>query len=432
MKHPNTCVVGLQWGDEGKGRITDLLAPEFDMVVRYQGGGNAGHTIIEKEKFILHLVPSGILHPNVQCVIGNGVVVDPALLLQEIQELEARGVRVTGRLFLSDRAHLVFPFHKRLDALNEGHGQRIGTTGRGIGPCYTDKVARLGIRVADLYAPDDLADRLRHVVAQKNMILEKVYGQEPIDAEAVITQARADAARLAPYVADTVRLLHDAARGGKSVLFEGAQGSLLDIDMGTYPYVTSSNSTTCGIAAGLGIPPRSVQKVLGVVKAYATRVGEGPFPTELVDATGERIRAAGKEYGATTGRPRRCGWFDAVAARHSVMINGVDALAVTMLDVLADFPAVKVCTAYRIDGTRVENFPADVGRLRRAVPEWIEMPGWGRGIAEARAAGQIPPPARAFLDTLSRLLDVPVEIVSVGAHRDSVIRLARGAEAGRP
>lgn len=422
-KTPNTCVVGLAWGDEGKGRITDLLAPDFDLVVRYQGGGNAGHTIVEKTKFILHLVPSGILHPKVQCVIGNGVVVDPEMLVAEIQELESRGVAVTGRLFLSERAHLVFPFHKRLDALNEGRGQKIGTTGRGIGPCYTDKIARLGIRVVDLFNPAYLEERIRRVVEGKNVLL-KAYDQPPIDAAETLAQARASAQKLKPYVADTVKLIHEAVRGGKSVLFEGAQGSLLDVDLGTYPFVTSSNATTGGIAAGLGIPPRSVEKVLGVVKAYTTRVGEGPLPTELKDATGDRIREKGKEYGATTGRPRRCGWFDAVAARYSVMINGVDALAMTMLDVLGGFETVKICTEYRCPGgERIRDFPADLMKLRDCEPSYVELPGWGDEIAAARKARDIPANAHAFLRTVEELLGVPIEIASVGAHRDSVIHL---------
>ncbi len=422
MKHPNTCVVGLQWGDEGKGRITDLLAPQFDLVVRYQGGGNAGHTIVEKDKFILHLVPSGILHPDIQCVIGNGVVVDPELLLQEIQELKSRGVSVAGRLFLSERAHLVFPFHKQLDALQESQGRKIGTTGRGIGPCYTDKIARLGIRVVDLYTPEHLETRLRQVVESKNRLLAS-YDQGPLDFAGILEAARTDAARLAPYVADTVKLLHEAIAGGKSVLFEGAQGSLLDVDLGTYPYVTSSNSTTCGIAAGLGIPPRSVQKVLGVVKAYTTRVGEGPFPTELANPEGDRIREKGKEYGATTGRPRRCGWFDAVAGRYAVMINGVDTLAITMLDVLGGFERIKICTEYRCGNERIRDFPADLSRLEACQPQYIELAGWSDAISQARQADEIPVQAKTFLDTVSSLLGAPIEIVSVGAHRDHVIHL---------
>ncbi len=419
---PNTCVVGLAWGDEGKGRITDLLAPDFDLVVRYQGGGNAGHTIVEKTKFILHLVPSGILHPQVRCVIGNGVVVEPGMLVDEIRELESRGVSVAGRLFLSERAHLVFPFHKRLDVLAEGKGQKIGTTGRGIGPCYTDKTARLGIRVVDLFNPGYLKERLGRSIEMKNVTL-RAFDQPPIDAEETFRQALADADRLKPYVADTVKLVHEAIRGGESILFEGAQGSLLDVDLGTYPFVTSSNATTGGIAAGLGIPPRSVEKVLGVVKAYTTRVGEGPLPTELTDDTGNRIREKGKEYGATTGRPRRCGWFDAVAARYSVMINGVDSLAMTMLDVLGGFETVKICTEYACGGETIRDFPADVPKLKTCTPRYIELPGWGDEIASARRAGEIPANARTFIGTVEKLLGVPIEIASVGAHRDSVIHL---------
>jgi adenylosuccinate synthase len=420
----STCVVGLQWGDEGKGKIVDLLAGHFDMVVRYQGGGNAGHTIVEEaQTFILHLVPAGILHPRVQAVIGNGVVVDPQQLLAELQVLRDQRVRVDGRLFLSERAHLVMPYHKQLDALTEQTRGKLGTTKRGVGPCYTDKIARVGIRVIDLYAGRHFEEKLRSAVENKNRIFRALFDAEPLSYEQILKDYLGYAEQLRPYVSDTVLLLHRALREGRKILFEGAQGTLLDVDLGTYPFVTSSNSTTCGIAAGLGIPPRSVQKVLGVTKAYTTRVGEGPFPTQMEEAEMGRLRERGKEYGATTGRARRCGWLDLVALKYAVTINGVDSLAVTKMDVLSGYPMIRVCTAYRHGGERLDHFPCRVDVLEEIEPEYLELEGWEGDFKEVRSRKELPRTARLFVELLEGRLGVPIEMISVGAERSQVIRL---------
>ena len=419
-----TCVVGVQWGDEGKGKIVDLLAAQADVVVRFQGGGNAGHTVVVNgEKFVLHLVPSGILHRGSTSVIANGVVVDPIQLLEEIGRLRERGVKVGKNLLISDRAHVVMPWHKLIDQLAEGSdAQKIGTTKRGIGPCYADKAARKGIRIADLYRPDSLKERLDVLVSEKNRILKALYGAAPLDATGIFEEYRGLAARIKPHVGDALGFVNDALDRKKRVLFEGAQGSLLDIDFGTYPYVTSSNSDACGISAGAGVAPKKVGHILGVAKAYCTRVGEGPFPTELVDDVGERLRSVGSEFGSLTGRPRRCGWFDTVTSRHAVLINGIDGLVITKLDVLDQFAEIRVCTSYRLDGKKTREMPVDCESLSRCTPVYETFPGWKADTSKAKSFRDLPKGARAYLNFLEKALGVPVVMISVGKDREKTIR----------
>ena len=412
MSERNACVVGMQWGDEGKGKIVDLLSKDFDIVVRTQGGSNAGHTVvIGDEKFILHLIPSGILRDGKTCVIGNGVVVDPEQLLSEIKELNGRGVATAGKLLISDRAHTVMPYHKALDAARENAlgDDKIGTTLRGIGPAYADKAARTGIRIGDLADPRACREKLEHQVPLVNKTLQNVYGAEPVNVAEVINWAARKGEAIRPMVGDTVEFLHEASRTGKTILFEGAQGSLLDADFGTYPFNTSSNASAGGMATGSGLPPKELGRVIGVLKAYTTRVGAGPFPTELDDETGSRLRERGGEFGATTGRPRRCGWFDAVAARYSAMINGVDELAITKLDVLEGIDPIRICVAYEIDGRQTETFPAQADRLAGARPVYEEMPGW--------QAGGLCPDAAAYVDRLCELVGAPAKVISIGSER---------------
>jgi adenylosuccinate synthase len=419
-----TCVVGVQWGDEGKGKIVDWLAERSDVVVRFQGGGNAGHTVVVRgRKYVLHLIPSGILHPGRLNVIGNGVVLDPEQLLAEVDELRGRGIRVGRNLAISDRAHVVMPWHKLIDRLGEeGQGKaKIGTTNRGIGPCYADKMARIGIRVGDLFDPERLRERVTRALAEKNKILRCLYDHAPLSVAAITRQYLAWGRRMRPFVTDTVERLNAEVRRGRRVLFEGAQGTMLDIDFGTYPFVTSSNSDACGIASGSGVPASRVERVLGVVKAYATRVGSGPFPSELHGPAGDRLRERGGEYGATTGRPRRCGWFDVVAARHAVMINGVGAIAVTKLDVLDDLAEIPVCVAYRVRGRRVTSFPADVTALAEAKPVLVSYPGWRKPVGSVRRYADLPPVARRYLGALAKHLDVKLGMVSVGKDRKETI-----------
>jgi len=419
-----TCIVGVQWGDEGKGKIVDLLAAQADVVVRFQGGGNAGHTVVVKgEKFVLHLIPSGILHRGSTSVIANGVVVDPQQLLEEMSNLRARGVKIGKNLLISDRAHVVMPWHKLMDQLAEGSdAQKIGTTKRGIGPCYADKAARKGIRIADLFRPDYLQQRLEALVSEKNRVLAALYGAPPLDDDEVFREYRGYAEKIAPHVGDALGFVNDAIDAKKRVLFEGAQGSLLDIDFGTYPYVTSSNSDACGIPAGAGVAPKKVGHILGVAKAYCTRVGEGPFPTELVDDVGERLRSVGGEFGSLTGRPRRCGWFDTVTSRHAVRINGIDGLVITKLDVLDQFGEVRVCTAYRLDGKTTNSMPGDCERLARCEPVYKSFPGWKSDTSKVTSFRQLPKNARAYLNYLERELGVPVVMISVGKDREKTIR----------
>ncbi|HUU70547.1 MAG TPA: adenylosuccinate synthase [Planctomycetota bacterium] len=421
---PSTCVIGMIWGDEAKARVVDICSENADIVVRYQGGSNAGHTVVVgSEKFIFHLVPSGILRPGKQCVIANGVVVDPELLIQEVEQLEARGVAVYEQLVVSDRAHMVMPYHKVLDAASEQAlgSSKVGTTLRGIGPCYRDKAGRVGIRAADLINPDTLARLLKANLAAVNELLTKIYGLEPLEFEPMFEKYRALGQEMKPLVKDTIRLLLDALRSGKNVLFEGAQGSLLDIDFGTYPYLTSSNTTVGGVCTGTGVPPKMIGTVLGVLKAYATRVGEGAFPTEVKGVEGDAIRTRGEEFGATTGRPRRCGWLDGVAARYAAAINGVDKLAITKLDVLSGQKTLKVCTSYECNGDRFETVPSDYSVLERCRPVYDEMPGWQEDLSGVRRISDLPRAARSYLDYVVRLVDVPVELVSVGSERSQVV-----------
>ena len=419
----SSCVVGVQWGDEGKGKIVDILSEKADVVVRFQGGGNAGHTVVVNgEKHVLHLIPSGILHKSV-CVIANGVVVDLIQLLDEMDDVRKKGVKLDGRVFLSDRAHVVMPYHKFLDKYSEvasGKG-KIGTTQRGIGPCYADKAARKGIRVADLYNEEFFRERVLAFTAEKNKILAALYGGEPLDPQRIIDEYRGYAEKLKPFVTDAVELVNAAIDKGRRVLFEGAQGSLLDIDFGTYPFVTSSNSDACGISSGSGVPPKKIGKILGVAKAYCTRVGEGPFPTELTDALGEKLREVGGEYGATTGRPRRCGWFDGVTSRHSVQINGIDEVAITKLDVLSGLDEIKFAVAYQNNGTRLERMPTETNVLALCKPVYKTFKGWKEDLSRVRKYEDLPRAAKIYLNFLERYLKVKVTMVSVGKDRDKTI-----------
>jgi adenylosuccinate synthase len=417
----NLAVLGAQWGDEGKGKIVDLLTPRFSVVARYQGGHNAGHTVfVEGRKFVLHLIPSGILHPEVTCLIGNGVVVDPEALFAEVDELARLGIAVDGRLLVSDRAHLILPYHRELDILSEARRgeRRIGTTSRGIGPAYEDKTARRGIRVCDLLNPAVLEEGVRENVRARNRVIRDTT----LDWQHVYDACRRFGERMAPWIVDGSVYLARAMRDGRAVLFEGAQGTLLDVDHGTYPFVTSSNASVGGVSTGLGIPPRDVGTVLGVAKAYTTRVGEGPLPTELTDEMGNRLRESGQEYGASTGRPRRCGWFDAVAVRFAARVNGLDALALTKLDVLDGLPAISICTAYRTaDGAVLEEFPADLTRLVGCEPVYEELAGWSAPTRGRRRFEDLPPAARAYIARLEQVTGVPTAIVSTGSDRDDTI-----------
>lgn len=420
---PAVALVGAQWGDEGKGKVTDFLAAQADFIVRYQGGNNAGHTVVVgQEEFRLHLIPSGILYPEKTCIIGNGVVIDPAVLIGEIEELTRRGVKM-ARLLISERAHVILPYHRMLDSAQEvwkGNG-RIGTTGRGIGPAYMDKMARTGLRMIDLINPEVLRCRLEENVALKNALFERVYGTETVSFAALYETYQDYATFLRKYVVDTGVVLHEAISAGRKVLFEGAQGTLLDIDHGTYPYVTSSNPTAGGVCTGAGVGPRVIDCVVGIAKAYTTRVGEGPFPTELKDRLGEEIRARGREFGTTTGRPRRCGWFDAVIARYAVRVNGLDYLCLTKLDVLTGIPVLKICRAYRYRGEEITNFPASLDVLTACEPVYEELPGWDEEITGARRLADLPVNARRYIERIEALAGVPVALVGVGVRREETI-----------
>ncbi len=421
---PVTVVIGSQWGDEGKGKIVDLLAPDVDIVARYQGGANAGHTIAwEDQQFVLHLIPSGIFHEGVTCVIGNGVVIDPVALMEEIRQVEALGFQVEGRLLISHNAHLIMPYHKALDKARERwrDAEAIGTTGRGIGPAYVDKFARSGIRLVDLLDRDGLREKLRTALDEKNAILKSVYGDEEIDVESMIEEYVDFDRRIDPFVTDTTSYLAQALDDGKRILAEGAQGSLLDVDFGTYPYVTSSHPTAGGCCTGLGVPPMSIDRVVGIVKAYSTRVGNGPFPTELLDETGERLRAEGREFGATTGRPRRCGWLDAVALRYTSRLNGFTDLAVTKLDVLAGFDELKVCTKYRIGDKTTERFPNDIATLERVEPIYETLPGFDGDLSGIQSVDDLPAAAKNYLAFISDLLGVPTSMISTGPRREETL-----------
>ncbi|WP_425617280.1 adenylosuccinate synthase [Anatilimnocola sp. NA78] len=416
-----TCVIGLQWGDEAKGKLVDLLTSRFDVVVRYQGGANAGHTVVVGDKtYKLHHIPSGILSPQVMNVVTPGVVINPPTILQELDSLDAQGVKVAENLMLSDRAHVVFPWHIAEDKVRNESTDResIGTTLRGIGPCYGDKVGRLhAVRLGDMFRPD-FKTRVEQIVAAKNKFLAALgSNSDLLDANAIFDQYSGYAARLKPFVTDTTAYLLDAVEDGKRMLFEGAQGSLLDIDHGTFPYVTSSNASGVGVSAGSGVPGKWITKVLGVCKAYTTRVGGGPFPTELKDEMGNKIRELGREYGTTTGRPRRCGWFDAVAVRYTSRLSGVDAISLMMMDVLSQLPEVKICTAYEIDGERTQKFPSHVDDLRKVVPIYETVPGWLTDVTKVRKISDLPLGARKYIDRITELVGKPVEVVSVGPDR---------------
>ncbi|QOJ14444.1 MAG: adenylosuccinate synthase [Planctomycetia bacterium] len=423
----HTCVVGLQWGDEGKGKIVDVLVPYYHVVVRYGGGANAGHTVVVSgEKFALHQLPSGILHSERLSVIANGAVVDPAVLLGEIQSLRQRGLRIGENLRISDRAHVVFPYHRREDQLSEraaGPVEKIGTTGRGIGPCYADKASRhLGIRIADILDPARLRERLSATVSYKNALFRTVYEQrEQFDVEAILSEYTAFADQLRPFVCDTALLLREQMDAGKRVLFEGAQGSLLDVDHGTYPFVTSSNTGPGGVSPGAGVPPTSLRTIVGVVKAYTTRVGAGPFPTELKNSIGDTIRERGGEYGTTTGRPRRCGWFDAVAASNAALTGGPTHLAVMHLDTLSGMDELPVCVGYRRGGSIVNRLPADTYHLDGVEPVYERLPGWSESLNDCRRLADLPANTRGYVDFIARRLGAPVRILSVGPGREQTI-----------
>lgn len=418
----NTILVGAQWGDEGKGKIIDVLTEQADVVVRYAGGNNAGHTVwVGPNRYILHLVPSGILRRNKLCVIGNGVVIDPVSLVEEIRGLRELGVKVERNLCISETAHIVLPYHRELDVAREQRQRhnRIGTTKRGIGPAYADKAARVGLRMVDLIRPELFAEKLKLRLRENNQVL-KAWGARPLSYRKVLDAYQEAGSFLRPFVTDTVAMLHRALAEGKSILFEGAQGTFLDIDHGTYPFVTSSNTTAGGACTGTGVPPNRIDQVVGVMKAYTTRVGEGPLPTED-PALGDLLHGMGREFGATTGRPRRCGWFDAVAVRQAVQINGVDALAVTNLDGLDTVSTIKVCLAYRVGRRRYDTLPADAAELAACEPVYAEFPGWSAPTTHARHWRDLPAKARAYLKALEDLAGAPIRIVSVGPAREQTI-----------
>jgi adenylosuccinate synthase len=416
----NIAVLGAQWGDEGKGKIVDLLTPRFSIVARYQGGHNAGHTVYANgRKFVLRLLPSGILHEGITCVIGNGVVIDPQALFAEIDELAAAGIHVGNRLVVSDKAHLILPYHRELDLLSEARrGERkIGTTSRGIGPAYEDKIARRGVRVGDLANPQSLAEAVEHNVAARNRLI----ADSTMHAAQVLADLKRAWDRMCPWVKDVSVFLAKARDDKRSIMFEGAQGTLLDIDHGTYPYVTSSNATIGGVCTGLGVGPRAIDRVLGVAKAYTTRVGEGPLPTELTGEIGNRLRESGQEFGAVTGRPRRCGWYDAVAVRHACRVNGLDALALTKLDVLDGLPELQVCTSYRCRGVELQDMPGDLAQLAACEPVYETLPGWSQPTRGVRAYDDLPRQARDYIARLEKVTGVPAAIVSTGSGRDETI-----------
>ena len=419
----NTVIVGLQWGDEGKGKLIDILAKDSDYIVRYQGGNNAGHTVVVNAKtYIFHLIPSGILHKDKICLLGNGVVIDPKALLEEIEALEKEKINYHGRLKISNQAHLIFPYHRILDGLREEKRRlRIGTTGRGIGPCYSDKVARCGIRVVDLFNKKLFAQKLKDNLLEKNEIFKKAFKHQGFEFEDIYREYLGYARKLKSYVCNVPVVLAEAGLSGKSILFEGAQGAFLDIDFGTYPFVTSSSTISGGASIGTGVPPTKINRVVGVIKAYTTRVGEGPFISEFQSSLNHLIREKGKEFGATTGRPRRCGWFDSVMAGFSVLVNGVSEIAVMKLDVLDELKAIKICTAYKYKGKTFKEFPYDLEVLTKARPVYEDWPGWQENISAARYYAQLPLNARRYLDRLQELLKVKISHISVGSKREETI-----------
>jgi adenylosuccinate synthase len=425
---PVQVIVGAQWGDEGKGKIVDHLSEKVHIVARYQGGANAGHTVVlppqkgkpEKE-YVLHLIPSGIFHSHVTCVIGNGVVLDPVALMSEIQQLKGAGIKITGRLRISHNAHLIMPYHKLLDAAREQGVEKIGTTGRGIGPAYNDKYMRTGIRVVDLLNRDVLCKKLKRNIESSNEILSKLYHSQELDVDAIINEYLDFDRKFDEYITDTSEYLNNALEKGKRILAEGAQGALLDVDHGTYPFVTSSNPTSGGACTGLGIPPTSINSIVGIVKAYSTRVGNGPFPTELNNEIGETLRTTGGEFGATTGRPRRCGWLDAVSLRYSIRVNGIQQIAITKLDVLDDFKEIKICTGYKVAGKKLNHYPTDARTLDAIEPIYHTFRGWRTKTSDIRRYSQLPTEAKKYIEVIRSLLNTDIWMVSIGARRDQTL-----------
>ncbi|GMW02971.1 MAG: adenylosuccinate synthetase [Candidatus Hydrogenedentota bacterium] len=421
---PGYVIVGMQWGDEGKGKVVDYLTSHADMVVRHQGGNNAGHTVVVNGKqTVLHLIPSGILHEGTECVIGNGTVLDPKVVIEELTRLDEAGCKYHNRLHISCAAHVIMPYHKLFDKAQETFrgANKIGTTGRGIGPAYADKADRFGVRFSEFADTNLFAAKLKNILAFKNKILVESFGEAPLDFDAILNEYSAYADRLRPFVADTVSIVHDALQSGKRIVFEGAQGTMLDIDHGTFPFVTSSTTLSGGVCSGSGVGPQAVNGVIGIVKAYSTRVGEGPFPTELLEETGERLRKEGNEFGATTGRPRRCGWIDCVQLRRAVQLNGTTAIVLTKPDVLGILDSIQICTAYDIDGTKTDRFPATLETLRKAKPVFETMPGWKSDISSCRTWDELPVNARDYFKRLEHLIGVPITLISVGPGREQTI-----------
>jgi adenylosuccinate synthase len=423
----NVVVVGAQWGDEGKGKVVDIYTEHADDIVRYQGGNNAGHTlVVGSEKIVLHLIPSGILHEGKRCIIGNGVVLDPEVFIKEITKLKASGrIKDDSCLLLSESLHVIMPYHKRIDIARETKSgdKKIGTTGRGIGPCYEDKIGRRGIRLMDLLNEEVFARKLKEFLVEKNFLLENFLNEAPCSFDEILAEYRGYAAVLAKYVADTSLILDKDLKAGKKVLFEGAQGTLLDVDHGTYPFVTSSSTCAGGACTGSGVSPRDIHEIVGISKAYVTRVGSGPFPTELLDATGELLRQVGGEFGATTGRPRRCGWFDTMVIRYAVRVNGLTGIALTKLDVLSDFDTIKVCTGYTYQGKALETLPAALEIFENCQPVYEELPGWRTDITGAKSFADLPENAQRYVRRLEELAGCPIVMVSIGPRRDQTIVL---------
>lgn len=417
-------VVGSQWGDEGKGKIVDLLSERYDIVVRYQGGANAGHTVqVGDKQFILHLIPSGILWENVKCVIGNGVVIDPKALLDEIKFLENLGINIKGRLFISQNAHLIMPYHKLLDSINESGSSKIGTTGRGIGPCYIDKYARKGIKIVDLLDKKDLEQKIKTNIEEKNILLKKLYDHEELKVDEIIKEYLEFDDAIDQYITDVPSYLNNELNNGKSILLEGAQGTMLDVDFGTYPYVTSSNPTSGGACTGSGIPPTKISLVIGIVKAYTTRVGLGPFPTEMLGEAGDQLRDIGAEFGATTGRPRRCGWFDAFLMNYSRMINGIERAAITKLDILSYLDEIKVCVGYEINGKKLNSYPTNVNQMMQVSPVYETLPGWKTNISDITNYDELPAAAKDYLSFIAQQSGFEISMISVGPRRSQTIEL---------
>ncbi len=416
-------LIGAQWGDEGKGKIIDLLSEKMDIVARCQGGANAGHTLVTNDKkFVMHLVPSGILYPQTTCMMGNGMVIDPIALMEELTMLDSEGISFANRLFISDRAHLIMPYHKVLDTASESKkANLIGTTGRGIGPAYIDKANRNGLRMGDLLNEDTFKEKLSQNIKTVNNVLDKVYGLDKLDEKEIIDESLEVSKKIKQYIINTSDYINQAIKEKKNILIEGAQGNLLDLDHGTYPFVTSSNSTAGGACTGLGVGPTHINSVLGVIKAYTTRVGEGPFPTELLDETGEKIRKLGSEFGATTGRPRRCGWFDLVLAKYAVQVNGISELALTKLDVLDNFEEIKICVGYKYNGNTITSFPADIEILKKCEPIYKTFAGWQQPTSDIRNYNDLPTNTKIYIEALSQLVDTRFSIISVGPDRKQTL-----------